>query len=399
MRILFVTPVIPTETDGRRPYNFIKYLGSRHQVHVVALKLPLQTIDDTVRLAKFGAHAPQTFRIGGLASLLACPLAILRGEPFRVAWCRHSKIRETIRGFLERQALDIIHFDRMRMGQYAMGLEGIPKLIDFTDSLSLYLERAAPLRTKFSERLIDAHEATVIPRYESKILEHVDLALFCSEMDAEHFRKHHPSAPVEVIENSVNTEEFKPRSRESAVAPRCIMTGNLFYFPNIDAVQYFEQEIWAKIRLRIQGMEAQIIGARPKPEVLALDGKKRITVIPDVKRMSDYLFQEDIYVCPLRIGVGVRNKLLEAMAAGMPVVTTSLGCEGLKVTSNEEVVTADNPMDFAEAVVQLVNNPDLRRTLGERAREYVQAHHGSEVIGRKIEQVYSDLISKGSSER
>ena len=393
MKILFVTPVIPTETDGRRPYNFIKCLGSRHEIHVIALKLRVQTRENALRLTQLGAQV-HTFDIGGLSSLLACPLAILRGEPLRVGWCRHPRVGEAIRAIVIQHAVDVVHFDRMRMGQYAMRLEGVPKLIDFTDALTLYLERSAPLRDRLSDRLIDKYEARTIARYESRILEHVDLSLFCSQMDAGHFAKQHPEAPIEVIENSVDTEEFRPRSRGFGAVPRCIMTGNLFYFPNIDAARYFEREIWEMIRARIKNIEIQIIGSRPKPEVLALDGRKGIAVIADVERMWDYLFQEDIYVCPLRVGAGIRNKLLEAMAAGMAVVTTTLGCEGLGVTSNEEVVIADSPTDFADAVVHLAENPDLRRRLGECARRYVVAHHGSDVMGRKIEQVYGNLVAR-----
>jgi len=396
MRILFITPVIPTETNGRRPYNFIKYLGTRHQVHVLSLRLSSQTMDDAVRLAKFGAHA-QSFSIGGLSSLASTFFSPLRGQPLRVAWCRNSKLASAIQRILERHTVDIIHFDRMRMGQYAMGLEGIPKLIDFTDSLTLYLERAAQYRTKFLERLMDGYESGVIPRYESKVLDHVDAALFCSSIDADVFLNMHQEAPVQVVPNCVDASQFQPKSRGSVIVPRLIMTGNLFYFPNVDAVQFFERDIWPRVRLRIKGIEAQVIGSQPKPEIMALHGRKQLTVIPNVKRMSDYLFQDDLFVCPLRVGAGVKNKVLEAMAAGMPVVTTPLGCEGLAVTPDEHLVVAETSIEFAEAIVQLVNNPDRRQILGQRARQFVEANHGLEAIGQHLEQVYNQVIAQAKS--
>lgn len=393
MRILFVTPVIPTQTDGRRPYNFIKYLATRHSVHVIALRLPVQKEEDLRRLRALGATV-ESFRIGGLGSLARCAIGLLRGEPLRVAWCRRGEARKAMLRMLAAESIDIVHFDRMRMGQYALGVPDVPKLIDFTDALTLYLERSAPLRHKISERLIDRYEARTIPSFESRILDHVDVVLFCSERDAEHFRRHHPSASVEVVENSVDTEEFKPRSRGRDSVARCIMTGNLFYFPNVDGALYFQQSIWRKVRDSLGNMEVQIIGSRPEPEILALSGRDGMRVIADVERMWEYLYSDDIYVCPLRVGAGIRNKLLEAMAAGMAIVTTSLGCEGLRVTPDREVVIADKPDEFADAIIHLANHSEVRRQLGERARQYVLAHHRSEVIGQKIERVYYSLIAQ-----
>ncbi|MFH1741059.1 MAG: glycosyltransferase family 4 protein [bacterium] len=393
MRILYVTPVIPTETDGRRPYNFIKALGRRHEVHVIALKTPVQTMNDIVHLAKLGANA-KTFNIGGLSSTVSSAFSILRGEPLRVGWCRSQRVHQAIRTFLEKRSADVIHFDRMRMGQYAIGLEGVPKLMDFTDSLALYLERSIPFRTSILDRIVDGYESSVIPRYESKVLEHVNYSLLCSTVDAERFRKDHSSAPIEVIENSVDIGEFNPKSRGTVVLPRCILSGSLFYFPNVDAVRYFVQEIWDRVRLRIRGIQTQIIGARPMNEITSLHGKNKISVVSNVKRMADYLYEDDIYVCPLRVGSGIRNKLLEAMASGMAVVTTPLGCEGLQVRSNEEVVIANDPAEFVEAIVQLVNNPDGRRAIGARARQYVETYHSTEIMIQKIEAVYEQLRAK-----
>ncbi len=391
MRILFVTPVIPTETDGRRPFNFLRYLAKRHQVDVLALQLPVQTMDDTVRIAKLGANA-KAFRPGGVVSAF---FSIFRGEPLRVGWCRSSQLRMALRDFVRNHTVDVIHFDRMRMGQYAIDLPGVPKLIDFTDSMALYLERSMPYRIRFLDRIVDGYDLATIPRYETKILEHVNLGLLCSDVDLARFQQDHPSAPIEIIQNGVNTEEFLPRTRGNVALPRCIITGSLFYFPNIDAIRYYKEEIWPRVRMRLGGIKTEIIGARPTPEISNLNDKMGLIVKANVKRMADHLYQEDVYVCPLRVGAGVRNKLLEAMAAGMAVVTTALGCEGLGVRHNEEVIIAENPAQFAEAIVQLVNNPEFRAKLGMQARQYVEQNHHLDIIGEKLEQAYARVVEEG----
>lgn len=395
MHILMVTPVIPTVTDGRRPYNFIRYLARNHKVSLVSLQILAQGYDDIVKLAKISVNVHH-FPIGSSSSVMSCVFGLAKGEPLRVAWCRNAGARKAIGEIVKDHPPDIVHFDRMRMGQYADCVPGIPKLLDFTDSLTMYLERSLPYRASPTEQVIDRWERWTIPGFERAVLEKVDHALVCSEVDAEVFRKAHTSHGFEVIENSVDLEAFKPRSHGDVRSPACTLTGTLFYFPNIDSVQYWVQEILPLVHLMKSKTRTRVIGTRPTRAIEALNGHDRIEVLSDVPNMASELFTEDVYVCPLRVGAGVRNKLLEAMAAGMGIVSTPLGCEGMNVESGKHMLIAETPQEFADAVLQLLDNQDIKAELGANARQYVEQFHDGEKLGQRLESTYQRLIAAGS---
>ncbi len=390
MRILMVTPCIPTGTDGRRPYNFLKHLCQEHEVRLLALKLPVQTQEQIDALAGLGIPV-RAFPIRASASGLKCASGVLFREPLRVSWCRNAALRQAIVEELDRGPVDVVHFDRMRMGQYADCAPGIPKLVDFTDSLVMYLERSVRFRTSVRSRWIDKWERWTIPRFERRVLERVDAGLVCSPVDAEVLRHYHPGHRIDVIANSVGLEEFTPQSRGDA-PPESILTGTLFYFPNIDSVHFWCDDILPKIHARRPEMRTRVIGTRPTLAMRALDGREGVSVHADVPRMADCLRTEDIYVCPLRVGAGVRNKLLEAMAAGMAIVSTTLGPEGMNVEPGKHLLLADTPEEFADAVVRLLDDRELKRRLGEAARNYVEENHCGQINGERLVDIYRRLI-------
>ncbi len=391
MKILFVTPVVPTETDGRRPYNFIKYLSSRHEVHLVALKPPEQNPGDIRRLQEMGVRS-ETIDVQPFRSSVNCLLGLALGKPLRVSWCRSDEVRVAIERTLARSDFDLLHFDRMRMGQYVKQID-IPAILDFTDSLMLYLKRSHSQRTKISERLIDRWETATIPRFERWLLKRVHAAMVCSSIDADKYRDYHPGYTIDVIENAVDLDQFSPRSLDPGHSPRCILTGTLFYFANIDSVLFYRNDILPAIRERFPDMESRIIGTRPTRAMQKLDGRDGITLLADVPRMEDYLDRDDIYLCPLRVAAGVRNKLLEAMACGMPIITTAIGAEGLDLQDGKEALFAETPEAFTECIQHLLESPGLRQSLGEAARNYVIERHSLDQIGNKLEAIYERILS------
>ncbi len=391
MRILFITPVVPTETDGRRPFNYLKYLSNRHEVHLIAMRLPEQTPCDIRRLQDMGVRIT-TIEIVPVHSWINSVLGLFKFDPIRVSWCRTGEVRSAIERTLSSH-FDIVHLDRMRMGQYAP-LIHYPTVIDFTDSLVLYLERSLQYRRRILEKWIDRWERATIPRFERKVLKHVDAAIVCSSIDASVLKKYHPEHEFEVIENGVDLQQFRPKSHDPDHQTRCVITGTLFYFPNIDSVLFYKNEILPLIRSKFPGMETLIIGTRPVHKITKMDGRNGITLLANVPRMQEYLYQDDIYLCPLRVAAGIRNKLLEAMASGMPIVTTQLGAEGLELKHEREVLFAETPEEFVTQIERLIHSPELRHTIGQNARKYVKERHRYDMLSAQLENLYKRIIEK-----
>ena len=391
MNILFVTPCLPSESDGRRPLNFLKHLAPRHTVHLIAMKYTVQTAHEVQCLRNLGIQVTY-IPYQPLRSRLNCLSAFWKRVPLRTCWVRHPAVRPAIEQAVRQTAYDVIHIDRMRMGQYANSLPA-PVLVDFPDAIAMYHDRSLHYRRWGWERLVDRWECHTIPDYERRMLAHVQCALVCSEIDAAYLNRYHPDRHFDVIYNGVDTDRFVPRRHEEPHAPRCIITGTLFYFPNVDCVRYYMADILPRLRASLPDLQTQIIGTRPVKEIRALESHPGIQLLLDVPHMEDYLYSDDIYVCPLRVAAGIRHKLLEAMSVGMPIVTTRLGAEGLHVEDGKEMLFAETPEEFTRQISRLVESEELRRTLGEWGRAYALRHYALDVLGRQLEALYEQLIA------
>ncbi len=393
MKILFVTPVVPTQTDGRRPYNFLKYISKRHETHLICMKLKEQTQQDIDHLTDMGVIVKHVEPIPLLNSLLQCLIGLFLLRPLRVSWCCSRRFFTVIQTTYHEEQYDVVHFDRLRMGQY-MKAVGAPTVLDFTDSLPLYLQRSLRFRRAISERLIDWWELLSIPSYEKRMLVETNAPLVCSSIDANVFEKNTSGASMNVIANGVDIEQFQPHFHGQGHTPRLIITGTLFYFPNIDSVRLYWEDILPEIRKTFPSIETILVGTRPSEEMRKLDGQSGITLISDAPRMEDYLYADDIYLCPLRVAAGVRNKLLEAMAAAMPVITTRLGAEGLEVEHGKQVLFAESPEEFVNCIQTLHHSPEQKQSLGQSAREYVIERHSYASLGEQLENLFESLLVK-----
>jgi glycosyltransferase involved in cell wall biosynthesis len=184
---------------------------------------------------------------------------------------------------------------------------------------------------------------------------------------------------VAVIPNGVDTTTFRP----SAVPkdPRLIFTGALHTLPNSDGIRWFADDIWPRIRVRIPGVTLDVVGARPLEDVLALNALDGVHVHPDVPDVAPYLARARAAIVPLRIGSGSRLKVLEAMAAGRPVVSTAIGAGGLTAEPQRDLLVVDDAEAFAQAVVRCLADAELAARLGASGRALVETRYSWGPIG------------------
>lgn len=219
----------------------------------------------------------------------------------------------------------------------------------------------------------------------------VDAVGAMSEVDAEIIRKTAPDATVYLAPNGVDVDFFSPDPDVKRDSRTAVFMGDYKYFPNTDAVRYFVDEIMPLIIAQKPDFHLTLLGKDPSPDIVALAGE-HVTVTGLVDDTRPYLHESAMFICPLRSGSGTRFKLMEALACGCAVVSTSIGAEGLNAVDGEHILLRDTPESFAQAVVDLLNNPEQGAELGRKGREWVIPHHGWESSTQSLKEAYSALL-------
>jgi Glycosyltransferase len=227
-------------------------------------------------------------------------------------------------------------------------------------------------------------------RWEARIATIVDKCITTSHVDKERLQSISKLASVSVIPNGVDVDLLKPLpfKMQSKVL---LFVGTLQYPPNVDAASYFAREVFPYVTRQIPDATFVIVGSHPPEKIKKLGREKNIVVSGWVEDILPYYEQSAACVVPLRAGGGTRLKILESMALGRPVVSTSIGCEGLDVTEGRDILIADTTIEFAASTVRLLMDADLRRQLSHNARRLVETRYGWEAIGEDLIRVYSEL--------
>jgi glycosyltransferase involved in cell wall biosynthesis len=219
-----------------------------------------------------------------------------------------------------------------------------------------------------------------------------DVNIVVSESDRYELGKIALNANISIVPNGVDTNYFIPLREDDS--PSLIYTGGMNMFANRDAVLYFVKEIFPKISMRVPNVKFFAVGQDPPPELKRLsDTDKKIVVTGYVNDIRHLVGAATVYVVPLRVGGGTRLKVLDAMAMGKAIVSTSIGCEGLSVNNDVNILVADTPSAFAEKTVELMRNPYRRKSLGEMARKLVEIEYDWSIIGRNLQIIYENAIS------
>jgi len=203
-----------------------------------------------------------------------------------------------------------------------------------------------------------------------------------------------PSLRSTVVPNAVDIEEFRPDPGLPASDGQTVMFfGAINYFPNVDGLLYLLREIWPRIEQSHPRARLKIVGQHPTPQILSFQGP-RIEVTGKVDDLRPHLSSAAVTVVPLRIGGGTRFKILEAMAMARPVVSTSIGAEGIDARQGQDLLLADTPESFAQAVGRVLDDPRLGAELGRRGRALVEASYSWNAVGGRLEEFFLELLER-----
>jgi glycosyltransferase involved in cell wall biosynthesis len=228
-----------------------------------------------------------------------------------------------------------------------------------------------------------------LARYQQRMLTSFDRVLVCSRLDEQRLG----IATALVVPNGTVIPDLAPRDGSDGKA--ILFCGALSYGPNVDAMRYFLDSIFPDILREIPAARLLIVGRRPSAEVLALARPPQVTVWPDVPSVEPFYRQSTIAVAPLRTGGGTRLKILEAFAHEIPVVSTTIGCEGLDVRDGEHLLIADGDRQFARQCVRLLRAPHVRQELVSRARSLTVERYSWASVGAAFAHTIMSMLGRG----
>lgn len=398
MRILFLSnrvPYPPTKGEKIRSYHEIAELSRRHEVHLVTMADAGIDEDSVAFLGKQCASVGVAYRSRYAAGFSAFG-ALTSGRPLSIAAFDSRSFRNLVVERVRSTRPDILFAYTAAVAPSLEGLSGTPRVIDFVDADSEKY-RVYSRRRGFPQSLLYAFEANRLARYEGRLASEFDASIVVTAAEAEIVRRHSPSSHPVVLPNGVDLELFRPSpDAERPPKPNIVFTGVMGYYPNVDAVTYFARDVMPHLRAQVPEAQFLIVGRDPVGAVRRLADLPGVVVTGTVPDVRPYLADAALAVAPFRIARGVQNKVLEAMASGLPVVGTSLAFQGLAASAADGVRMADSPDTLATAVATLLRNEGERRECGRHARLFVERHHHWGRFGEKLEGLLTDLVARRS---
>jgi sugar transferase (PEP-CTERM/EpsH1 system associated) len=392
VRILYLShrvPYPPNTGERIRIFHHLRHLTAAHEVHL----LSFADRDDDGGSA---AHLRESCRSVELVPLPTVPaaaraaVAVMSGGSLTAAYFDAAAMRAAMARAAARTSFDVVWASSSALAPLLPGVQARRRVVDFIDVDS---EKWREFARHTSPPLAWLYglEAARLHRLEAQIAATADSVLVASDSEAALLRRALPSAPLRVVQNGVDTRYFHPVTRaNSARPPQLVFCGSLDYRPNIEAVLFFLDNVLPLVRRRAPDVEFTAVGHRPPGALLRAARRAGVRVAGSVPDARPFLAAADICVVPLRFGRGVKNKVLEAMAMGVPVVATRVAVEGLAVRDGVQLLIADTAADFATAVTELISDRARRDALAVAALRYVQESHRWENTLRELDEMLED---------
>lgn len=402
LRILCIAPYAPSPIRVRL-FQIVRHLALLgHRVTVAALQDDFVREDSLAELRALGVvlHiVPHDATRARLRSLAALPSR----TPLWTAWSRSEPMNRLLRDLCAQNSYDVAHIEHLRAAHFADALpESLRIVWDAVDCLSgLQTRISAHGGFGLSARLLARIEAARLPRYEAALLLRFDRIAATTQIEVNDLRtlaEGHLS-PIRAIPNGVDTNYFQPSAFETegkADDETILFTGKLSYAPNTDAALWLADEILPALRRLRPRSALKIVGSRPPGKLLRRhDPEHGVEIIGEVDDLRLYFEAARVVMSPLRVAVGIQNKILEAFAMARPVVSTPLAARPFPTLIERGTLrVAKTAADFAEACASLLENPQQAREIGAQGREYVLQSHQWPDTARAFVRLYQEAMAR-----
>ena len=400
MRILWVKMggLWPATTGGRvRSLNTIAELARRHQVTVITTH---GHGDDPEGLTQQLAHCERVISIpyavpkrGSREFISAVARSWFSHYPVDLWKWRVGEVQRAVRDAIAGAEVDLCVADFL-FAAVNVPMDGrVPVLLFEHNVEYLIWKRLADLEQSPWKRALFEMEWRKLRACEMEACRTADLTLAVSDDDRDRLAELRPGIRAVSIQTGVNTRYFAPAGSPQ-IPNRLVFSGSMDWHPNEDAVCYFVETILPRIRAEVPDTSFTIIGRNPGERVRALTADPGVHVTGTIDDVRPAIDEASVYVVPLRAGSGTRIKIFEALAMAKPVVSTTVGAEGLSLESGRHFLAADTPHDFAHAVVRLLRDPAKRLALGDAGRALVEANYSWSTVARQFEARCEEVVAE-----
>jgi glycosyltransferase involved in cell wall biosynthesis len=405
MRILLVTPMPPqSQAPGATPlvlHAELLGLMPRHEITLITiagLEPGEQEAVDQLMAMKLDVRAIRRTQPQGLQRWqrrwrLASKWLGDR-YPWRTVWFWEAKVQRILDQLLAEKSFDLVIVEDNAMGIYNY-LTNTPKLFSEHEvRRSRAIDRAGLRWRDLPHWILKESDWARWPSYQRSVWRKFDRIQAFTRRDAEAIRMMAPEVAKRVRVNPFGIEIPTALDTDVQEPNSILFVGNFTHAPNVDAALWLGKEIMPLLREQCPGVMLSLIGIYPPPEVKAL-ACKDIQVTGPVPQIEPYFARAALVVAPVRIGGGMRMKVLQAMALGKAIVTTSRGAEGLAVNDLQPpLATADESSGFSQVVLRLLSDLNARRELGRQARDYVSANFSAQAYAKRIEGIYDEMLEE-----
>ena len=394
MKILMLTPYLPYPllSGGQiRSFNLLRKLSKKHEITLFSFIRNQEETKYKTELLKFCKEV-KMFRRRPAWSWINILLSGFSAYPFLVSIYYSRSLKKAIASELKKENFDLIHSETF----YVM--PNIPK----TDVPVLLAEQTI-------EYLVYKHFVNTVKFLPLKLLLNLDVlkikfwekyfwkkakkVVAMSEADKKVMLDLVPELPVSIVPNGVDTDLFFKIKRKASQIPTVLFVGNFKWLQNREAVDELVQKVWPEIRKKFSKIKLWIVGRYPSPEIQAYQNQE-ITVSSDIDDIKKVYAESDVLLAPIYGPGGTRYKILEAMASGLPVVTTSCGIEGLGAVDGVHAIFGDGPKELAAQTINVLSNEKLRQKLVENGKNLIKADYDWAIIANHLDMLYQQVSAR-----
>lgn len=386
-------PYPPTWGFAMRVYQLARHLSRRHRVTLLTYAGGNRSGEDIRPAAWYSAAewVPLPRSVNGRGRRGAQAASLLSTRSYHMGHLRSDAMARAVEKALAGGRFDLVQVESSQMSP-ALRDSDVPVVLDEHNVEFKLLGRLAAMESSAARRAFGRLESAKARREEARAWSRADGVVFTSQTDLAVMRRMAPERRGCVVPNAVDVDHFVPGS-EDPDPDTVVFTGSINYRPNTDAVEWFDAQVLPHLR-RLRPAARFVVVGQGAPEWLVRNAPAGVEFTGAVDDVRPHVARASVVVAPLRSGSGTRLKILEGLAMGKPVVTTGIGCEGIRVVDGEHVCVADEPQHFAEQVARLMVDRGAAQDLGRRGRALVEGQYSWDVAGRRLEQFHTELIGK-----